>query len=123
MPSGRAGLSLTSAEDGGVYLFGGGRFDWDQIETFTEPLLFDTIVPADDCSWVLNPVTDHWSPLTLSGEDSPAPRAFAGFTSTGQSLYLFGGLGHRKKLLNDLWEFDVRLRMWTQLQMAIVPST
>jgi len=123
MPSGRAGLSLTSAEDGGVYLFGGGRFDWDQIETFTEPLLFDTIVPADDCSWVFNPVTDHWSPLTLSGEDSPAPRAFAGFTSTGQSLYLFGGLGYGKKLLNDLWEFDVRLRMWTQLQMAIVPST
>ena len=121
-PSGRAGHSLTSAEDGKVYLFGGGRFDWGQITDLLEPLLFNTMIPVDDCSWVFDPTTDAWSELALSGGNSPVPRAFAGFTSIGLSLYLFGGLGKEKKKLNDLWAFDIQLDSWTQLHMATTLS-
>ena len=120
-PSGRAGLALASAENGLVYLFGGGSFDWELITSLEESLLYNTIIPSDDSSWVLDLSTGIWRRHLVPG-DIPPPRAFAGFSSRGLSLYLFGGLGKKKKKLNDLWEFDIQNSKWTLLQVENIPS-
>ena len=53
-PSGRVGLVLTSGDDGMVYLFGGGRFNWNKIEQSDESLVWNAVEPSSDCFWALD---------------------------------------------------------------------
>ena len=82
--------------------------------TAKETLIWNTIAPSTDCFWVLSPSTGQWHQLTPSGE-SPKPRAFAGFTTMGRSLYVFAGLGDNKKKWNDLWKYNLDTASWTVL--------
>ena len=52
-PTSRAGAGLTSTK-GKVYMFGGGTFDWTLISSLQETLLWNTIIPRVDSSWVLS---------------------------------------------------------------------
>jgi Ca2+-binding EF-hand superfamily protein len=119
-PSGRVGLVLTSGDDDKVYLFGGGRFNWNKIEQSEESLVWNTVEPSADCFWVLNTKTWQWIQQTPKGP-TPSPRAFAGFAWSGKDLYLFAGLGREKKVLSDLWTYSLTFSTWTPLAVE-VPS-
>ena len=91
------------------------------VRPAAELLLFDTIVPCQDLSWVFNPTTDTWKELVVHGE-SPSPRAFSSLASSGWSLYLFGGLGKDKTKLNDLWELSIATSTWKLIPISNPPS-
>jgi hypothetical protein len=119
-PSGRVGLVLTSGDDGMIYLFGGGRFNWNKIEQSDESLVWNTVEPSADCFWALDTRTRQWIEQTPTGV-KPSPRAFAGFARSGRDLYLFAGLGQEKKVLRDLWTYSLDFSTWTSLAVE-VPS-
>ncbi len=119
-PSGRVGLVLTSADDGMVYLYGGGRFNWNKIEQSEESLVWNTVEPSADCFWALDTRTRQWIQQTPTGA-TPGPRAFAGFARRLNDLYLFAGLGQNKKILRDLWTYSLESLTWTPLAVE-VPS-
>jgi len=54
-PSGRVGHGLTASNDGKMHLFGGGKFQWDQIDSKAQTLLLRTARPNTDAHWVFDP--------------------------------------------------------------------
>ena len=119
-PSGRVGHVLTTGADGMVYLFGGGRFNWEKIEQSEESLVWNTVEPSTDCFWALSTNSRQWIEQKPTGS-TPSPRAFAGFTRShsGQHLFLFGGLGRNKKELRDLWRYSLERLSWQQLDVDL----
>lgn len=65
--------------------------------------------------YVFNTETLEWKgPIIFASSDSPGPRSFHKMISVKNKLYLFGGCGAVDRL-NDFWEYDISLNIWTKL--------
>ncbi|GEM_PF-2102351 len=77
--------------------------------------------------WLYDLTTHAWSLVTPANTPAPSRTGDAkDYDSTRQKIIVFGGeTDYDLKDLNDLWEFDVATRMWTQLIPAdgIKPSS
>lgn len=69
--------------------------------------------------WIAN---STWTMIQPAG-GAPQPRfSFIGGLDKGRNvLVIFGGELEKKKVVNDLWEFDFTNRQWTQLTPSGVP--
>ncbi|CAG5120689.1 unnamed protein product, partial [Candidula unifasciata] len=55
----------------------------------------------------------------VSSAFGPSPRAGHTLTTCGEGLmFLFGGYSHQHGILNDMWMFNVRNKVWTHLLPA-----
>jgi hypothetical protein len=66
----------------------------------------------------------YYSFTRVKYSDGPQPRAGAVLLSdvSGQRLVLFGGVGQKGELLNDVWTFDVAKAKWQKASVKI-PDT
>ena len=117
-PSGRVGHGLISTHDGKVHLFGGGTFQWNEIDSKAQTLLLRAVRPNADAHWVFDPSADAWAEV-VSASTVPMPRCFAGLASgkgsRANSLYLFGGIDSSGNPLNDLWEYRLSTFSWRSI--------
>ena len=124
-PSGRMGIGLTANNaDGNIHLFGGGVFDWAQIDAGTQTLLTHAAVPRNDgVHWIFDPDQNEWTLMDASTKEMPKARCFPGF-ETGRgpranSLFLFGGSDEHGNVLNDLWEYKVNTAVWSEISAVL----
>lgn len=70
--------------------------------------------------WRFDLETRDWQLLSphRASDDRHAPRYGSAFAYYDQTLYLFGGRSREypKRNYNDLWEFDLTTREWSQLE-------
>ena len=95
-------VSVTSPAGSSLFLFGG----------------YQTGIYTND-SWEWNGVTKTWRNVTPAGP-SPSHRvnhAMAFDPDRGKVL-LFGGQGTNNLRLNDMWEWDVTARTWTNITFS-----
>ncbi|KAJ1634523.1 hypothetical protein T492DRAFT_566830, partial [Pavlovales sp. CCMP2436] len=90
-----------SAHPVGLFLFGGG----DGECLLNDVWLFDTRTAAVR--------THRWTRHECAGA-SPSPRYLHAACRVAESMYIFGGSA-AEVLLNDLWEYALNARAWTQM--------
>jgi hypothetical protein len=121
VPESRAGHA--SAVVGGVIYVFGGRYP---SETEAHPLRENGVVHAFDTQ------TESWITLrphkTKCADGVPKARVYASMSSSEHplpgigeagvrehgTLFLHGGYDYHKKLMRDVWAFDVASRVWSQ---------
>ena len=91
------GSSLTWHTDGKLYLFG--------LDPGTQ------IPPGMGFFSQFDPVVNSWTSLsTISG--GPSKRGYAGIASSGQKIYVFGGLDDSAVALGDFFCFNTSNQQW-----------
>jgi N-acetylneuraminic acid mutarotase len=90
-----------------MYLFGGGS-----SELFEDKIYDDF--------WIFNTESLEWDKLKVSGEEKPISRwgHSMNYIEKEEKIYLFGGCGYGKKMLNDLFEFDLKLSTWKKIELS-----
>ncbi|MDR7271150.1 PKD repeat protein, partial [Pelomonas saccharophila] len=93
-------------------LFGGVCFDRESVRCVNNAYLNDT--------WLYDPATNSWREVT--GAVGPSARSYAQmyFDSKNGVVVLFGGVSPSGSALDDLWTFDTRTLLWTEVR---VPAT
>lgn len=82
-----------------MYVFGG----WNGFETQDELYQFSM-------------VSDFWYLEKLTSGCKPLPRYRHSSTRIGRSLFIFGGINQAQRKFNDLFEYCVTNREWTQIE-------
>jgi len=67
-----------------------------------------------DDMWRYNPNTNQWAQVVYANT-SPGARLGMQVVIIGQKLYTFGGFNTSFMPMNDMWSFDFRTNVWTQL--------
>jgi len=103
LPTARAffGANFWDAE-GVVVVFGGIKYN--VTLTFFEP--FGDV-------WFYNPWFTEWTQISFTG--GPGIRIAPNVAINGDDMYTFGGLLPTFSIANDMWKFDLRTKVWTQL--------
>ncbi|KAL7267535.1 Negative regulator of mitotic exit [Rhizina undulata] len=111
-PSGRYGHTLNILGSK-LYVFGG------QVDNY----FFNDLVAFDLNT--LQSVGSRWEVLVPAGDattDVPAPRTNHTMVTWADKLYLFGGT-NGSIWFNDVWSYDPRSNLWTQLDcIGYIPS-
>jgi len=99
-PDARAGHSaITHNSSSEVVIFGG--FAYDHVLSFNNVLSFSVR-------------TRQWTLHECAGE-SPSPRMDHAACRVAESMYVFGGDDSNNYSLNELWEYTLDTRIWTQV--------
>lgn len=103
LPAARAFTGHAALNRGrGFVVFGGGTFTSDQSVTSYGDL------------WLYSTREQRWSSLSTEPA-GPGKRFDPKLWTSGDHIYVFGGLTEDFEVTNDLWRFDLRTRAWTKL--------
>ncbi len=69
-----------------------------------------------DGLWAYHPADNRLERLTPGGLTPPG-RGYHSAVWTGHAMLVFGGVGGRFDLFDDLWSYDPRANAWTEMQM------
>lgn len=86
-----------------MLVFGGANYSAD-LSSLT---FFDDL-------WAYSALLNRWTQLQ-PGNPGPSARSRPAMWVDGEKVYVFGGIQTDFHTLNDLWAFDLRTNLWTQI--------
>lgn len=82
------------------------------------------LVDEKSSMWLFSPDRKSWDMLAPTNADvAPGPRQGAQLFANDTHVVLFGGIDGSGDHASDLWQFDIAMRVWTQLPTAPVAAS